>query len=354
MRLPRLIAEGLVALVLLLATAPAHGGDHDAAPAAALWQAYKHAFLQQDGRVIDRQQNGISHSESQGYGLLLALRYDDRPAFAAMARWTEDNLRMRRDGLLSWSWGKRVTGQWGVIDCNNATDGDLLVAYALLRGGERWQAPEYRRMGLALVRAIREHLAVTHRERTYLLPAYYGFQQEGVLVLNPSYQVFAAYRLFARVDDRSFWERVHRDSLPLVQATRSGRMKLPADWVALDANGVAPWKERPPLFGYEAIRVLLYLAWEPQPRFPEGLQELLRLYQRTGRLPASVDLKTGTFSREEASAGFYGVYALAAEKSGNGPLAAQLRARALEKAAAEKDRYYSMSLLLLALCPPEP
>ena len=355
MRPPLLIASCCLLLLVLLTATGAHAGHGlDATRISRMWEQYKTAFIQQDGRVIDREQNGISHSESQGYGLLLAVLHNDREMFERIRRWTEHNLQARKDGLLPWAWGKRHNGQWGIIDYNNATDGDLLVAFALIKGAAKWQMPEYHRQGLKLVEALRSQLTVSWQDRSYLLPAYYGFQKDGQLVLNPSYQIFAAYRLFAKVDDRVFWDRIHRDSLALTAAATFGTMQLPADWVALNSTGVVPWEGGEPLFGYEAIRVLLYLTWERKPLFPAGLQELFTVYQLQGRLPATINLLKQEFSAEEASAGFYAVCGRAAMKTGNSELGRQLWHKALDKAALEHDRYYSMSLLLLALHDPEP
>jgi len=314
-----------------------------------LWGQYKTSCIQQDGRVIDWQQSGISHSEGQGYGLLLAVLYDDRTMFDTIWRWTDNNLRARKDNLLPWSWGKRSNGQWGIIDYNNATDGDILVAFALVRAAERWNVPDYRRQGVKLIEAIRSNLATTHQGRSYLLPSHYGFQNGTELVLNPSYQIFAAYRLFAQVDNKEFWDKIYRDSMFLTSSATFGKMKLPADWVALNKKGIAPWKERSPLFGYEAIRVMLYLSWERKPVFPEGLKELFVLYQHKGYLPATIDLLKQKVSSEEASGGFYAVCARAAEKMGNKKLSGQLWTKALKMAATEKNQYYSSSLLLMAL-----
>lgn len=315
----------------------------------AMWGQYKISCIQQDGRVIDRQQQGISHSEGQGYGLLLAVLYDDRAMFDAIWRWTDDNLRARKDNLLPWAWGKRHNGQWGVIDYNNATDGDVLVAFALIRAAARWDVPEYRRQGVRLIEGMRSHLATTYQGRSYLLPSYYGFQNDEELVLNPSYQIFAAYRLFSQVDDKRFWDAILRDSFFLVGAATLGKKKLPADWVALNRKGIAPWGERAPFFGYEAIRVVLYLSWEKKPAFPEGLQELFAEFEKKGHLPATIDLLKDNASAEEASAGFYAVCARAAGKMGYEKLSRRLWAKSLEKAATEKEPYYSTSLLLLAL-----
>ena len=46
-----------------------------------MWSAYKARFVRSEGRVVDDANGGISHSESQGYGLLLAYLAGDRVAF---------------------------------------------------------------------------------------------------------------------------------------------------------------------------------------------------------------------------------------------------------------------------------
>ena len=230
MRLQLQAVRFVILLLLLLSTTPAHAGHGvGASETRQLWEEYKSAFIQSDGRVIDLQQQGLSHSEGQGYGMLLAVVNNDRATFDNILGWTRNNLQGRKDNLLPWSWGKRSNGQWGIVDYNNATDGDVLVAFALHSGAKKWNAPEYGRQALKLIEAIRHNLQTTYQNRLYLLPSYYGFQKDGELVLNPSYQIFAAYRAFALVDNKAFWESIYRDSLHLVDMANSGTIKLPAD-----------------------------------------------------------------------------------------------------------------------------
>jgi endoglucanase len=319
------------------------------ADALRLWERYKATFVQSDGRVIDIRQNGISHSESQGYGLLVSVLFNDRKTFQTVWNWTRNNLQARKDNLLPWAWGRRHNGLWQIIDYNNATDGDVLVAYALLKASVAWNVPEYRADGMKIMEGIRKHLAVSWQDRTYLLPAYYGFQKEGGVVLNPSYQIVSAYRAFSGVDEREFWHKVYTDSLYLLQAARFGRFRLPADWVRLDGSGITIWDERAPLFGYEAVRTLLYLSWDQTPRYPEGVAELLKIYEKERYLPTFVNLQNNTISLDDAPAGFYAIFGRVAEKIGKRELGRELCARAIEKAEAEKNDYYSMTLLLLSL-----
>ena len=110
--------------------------DAFAATAAALWQAWKDRFLMPDGRVVDTLQDAASHSEGQGYGMVLATYFDDPEAFARMFQWTERHLAVRADALLAWRWLPDALNS--VPDRNNASDGDLFYAWALVRAANRF------------------------------------------------------------------------------------------------------------------------------------------------------------------------------------------------------------------------
>ena len=44
------------------------------------WQPWRDRFMTADGRIVDDANSNISHSEGQGYGLLLAALAQDRAA----------------------------------------------------------------------------------------------------------------------------------------------------------------------------------------------------------------------------------------------------------------------------------
>ncbi len=90
------------------------------------WDTYKSRFLQSDGRIIDTGNNNVSHTEGQGYGMLLAVAYDDRAAFDRLWKWTRTTLRNPQNDLFYWRY---IPGaQDPVADKNNASDGDVLIA----------------------------------------------------------------------------------------------------------------------------------------------------------------------------------------------------------------------------------
>ena len=100
------------------------------------WEAYRSRFVEDSGRVVDTANGNISHSEGQGYGLLLALAASDRRSFEQIWSFTFTELLIRDDGLAVWKWDPAAKPR--VTDRNNATDGDLLIAYALAKAGEVW------------------------------------------------------------------------------------------------------------------------------------------------------------------------------------------------------------------------
>lgn len=338
----QLIKLSSLLIVMLLHTSVAFGQDQ------ALWEKYKSSFISKDGRIIDYYQGQRSHSEGQSYGMFLAVAYNDRATFDNLWQWTKGNLSTRSDNLLAWGWGKRPNGEWKVIDYNNATDGDILIAYALLKATKKWADNNYREEGLKIIESIRKNLAVNWRGHTFLLPGYYGFTRGDGFVLNPSYLIPPALRYFASVDEKAFWTKVYKDSLFLIAEGSFGKLHLPADWVILNETGISIFNEKKPYFGYEAIRTFLYLSWEDNPQFPTGLNAILNIYKKLGYFPRWVDLEKNSFSLKSASAGFYAVYARVSEKRGEKELSKKLFKEAKKKLIAEKNNYFSFSLYLLA------
>jgi endoglucanase len=320
---------------------------------AADWEHYRAAFITPDGRVTDPFQNDGSHSEGQGYGLLLAVAHGDRATFERLLRWTFDNLGVRRDALFAWSWGRRPNGDWNIVDYNNASDGDALIALALARAAERWRHPPYREAAARIAADMRRHLAVAVQDHRLIAPAYYGFSPEGAPVFNTGYFVFPAYAAFAAIDEPAFWRSVRVDSLRVLAAAALSRFRLPPDWVELREGRVAIHAARGPFFGYEAIRAPLYLLWEDDPKPFSLFGDYLDFVERAGYLPRRVNLVEETVAMEEAPAGFAAVMAGCAERLGKAPLAARLRRAAAGRIAAEPRDYFSHSLYLLSGRKPE-
>lgn len=273
------------------------------------WPGFRTRFVQDDGRVVDTGNAGISHSEGQGFGLLFAAAADDRESFARMWRWTEATLRRPEDGLFSW----RYEPQRGVTDRNNASDGDILIAWALLRAGRRWSDRGYLAAARDAAAAIRKRLVIQQAGRLLLLPGLDGFRaKDGAVTVNPSYLVLPAFRAFDKAGFEGGWGDVADRSLKFLRDVRFGPYDLPIDWVRVDAAG-AIWAEsgRPPRFGFDALRTPLYLKWAGHRNEP-AVRAAARWWQapRHGAPPpAWVDVTTGVVADYPASAGALAVAA---------------------------------------------
>jgi endoglucanase len=313
------------------------------------WDRFKEDYLSPEGRIIDFYQDQCSHSEGQGYAMLLAFQNEDRASFDRIWKWTRDNLQVRQtDQLCAWQWGQRQPGRWVIMDYNNASDGDTCIALALILAGTTWKDKEYLESGRNIVQNIRENLILNRDGLLCLLPGYHGFVKNGDLILNPSYFVWPAYKIFAQFDRQDFWEKFERSGREILKRSSFGRFKLPADWAYFDGSEFSVYKDRSKTFGYEAVRVLLYAAWEGDPKKFSEIGEYLSMIERIGYLPEWVNLLDDSVSISEAPAGFYAVFAKSARILGKDNLAKRLDERASQKIAAEPKSYYSQVLYLLS------
>lgn len=90
------------------------------------WESYKSRFMMPDGRIIDTGNGNVSHTEGQGFAMLLAVANNDRPAFDKLWQWTDKTLRNKENGLFYWRYNPVAPNP--VADKNDATDGDTLIA----------------------------------------------------------------------------------------------------------------------------------------------------------------------------------------------------------------------------------
>ena len=295
------------------------------------WQAWREAFVAIDGRVVDTGNGGVSHSEGQGYGMLLAVLADQPGDFAAIWGFTRAELLIRDDGLAAWRWEPGATPP--VTDLNAASDGDILIAYALDLAADAWGDPGHAEAAQDLATAIGNGLVADDGGRPILLPGPEGFsaadRPDGPVV-NLSYWVFEAFPTLARLDPGADWPRIGAEGLRLVEETRLGARGLPPDWLSLPRG--RPAEGFPPEYGYNALRLPLYLV-----RAGLGSRALLdRL-----RAPPIVDLAGGEDTVLE-DAGYRAIPAIVACKLDGTPLPAELASFA-------PTDYYPSTLHLLVL-----
>lgn len=334
----RLGRRGLLMLGALGTARPAA-----ASPLPSAWSAFRARFLAPDGRIVDTGNDGISHSEGQGWGLLFAVAAGDRPSFDRILAFARSALRRPGDSLHAWKWDPAALPR--VADPNNATDGDLYIAWGLARGAARWNSRALAEEARAIARDL---LRLTLREirgRRVLLPGVQGFEHARSIVVNPSYAVFPAWRALDLVLPDPVWARLEVDHLALLREARFGHHQLPPDWLALPRNGDRPvpaegWPQR---FSFDAVRVPLLLAWASHATHPAARAAAAFWSSPAfAYVPAWVDLRDGSLAPFPAPAGVIAIHRL---------LLALLRGerRMVAPPAPAEEDYYSAALRLLVL-----
>ncbi len=300
------------------------------------WDDWKASYLQADGRVLDTGQKLISHSEGQGFAMVLATAANDRATFDTLWTWTQNNLgSARNDGLFAWRW---EPGR-GVTDANPAADGDLFIAWALVRAAEQWKQPTYREQAARIARSVREKMVVDGTPwGTVLKPGVTGFDTPRGLIVNLSYWVFPAFDALNRVDPHPHWAALTKSGLRLIEIARFSRWGLPPDWLLL-VNPLEMSPNHPPRYGLDAVRVPLYLTWARLADTPHlaPFQPFWTQFRCDTFLPAWANLLDHSIDSVGADAGLMAIRSLAL--TGKTPT---------QRPSAKAQGYYSATLGLLA------
>jgi len=310
----------------------------------ARWAFFQNSFIAPDGAVRDTGNGGISHSEGQGYTLLLAVAFNDRPMFERVHAWTRANLAVRPDALHAWRKypGQPVTRE----DNNNATDGDLLIAWALLRASAAWGRAEYRREAARILRDLLSACVVEIEREPVLRPGAGGFDRPTHLVVNPSYYIFPALKEIALALPDPRWPRLIRRGVEMMGHARYGRLGLIPDWVAhpRGPGRLTPASGWPARFSWDAVRIPLYMAWGglAHERSLDGIMEFWLDPRWDRGAPAWWDLSLDVAAPYPAPSGIRAIIALM--------LGCRLRSARLPvfpRVAASED-YYNCALNLLS------
>jgi endoglucanase len=259
------------------------------------WTEFKADYVTGDGRVLDIEAGGISHTEGQGWGMLLAEASGDREGFDRLWAWTQ--ARLARPDVRLFAWKYDPAQPPDAQDRNNATDGDIFIAWALLKAARRWNAPAYAEASAEIRGAIASRLIVQAGGLSLLLPGLDGFAAADHVIYNPSYFVLPALNAFAAADPQGPWTGLIRDGLVWADRVRAGTDRLPPDWVSIGPDGaLSPAPGKPFRFGFDAMRAPLYLVWGGAGRHPQvaSARRFWAAHSRGDqRPPAWIDLVSG-------------------------------------------------------------
>ncbi len=257
---------------------------------ASLGESYKKEYLEPETfRTLDKQQNNVTTSEGQSYTMLRSVWTDDQQTFDQSWKWTKDNLEHPKDKLVSWLFGKRSNGSYGILTDkggeNSASDADGDIALALIFAFSRWKDPVYLGDARALLNDIWTYEVVTIKGRPYLASNNVEKKTSQKILINPSYFAPYSYKIFAEIDPSHDWRGVASTSYEVIdqsmslQLDKTSTSNLPPDWVTVDkVTGQIEAAKTPNLttnYGYDALRVPWRLAMDWQWNKDERAKSIL-------------------------------------------------------------------------------
>lgn len=276
------------------------------------WTVYRSAFMKPSGRVVDFENGMVSHSEGQGYAMLLAVEAGARDDFELIWGFARDEMRMPTAPLFYWKWNPFAVPP--IEDRNDASDGDIFIAWALLLAGLKWEERAYVDEAAEIIRAVAQSLIYRRRQATLLKPGLHGFsaeEQRDGPVVNLSYWIYPAFPYFNLVLPDGVWRGLVESGLGLTLASASGRYALPTNWTSVaDPSRPVPANEFPPLSSYDAVRIPLYLVFSGVvPR--QQLEPFDRAWNGPGADgPAVINVRTGAVLGPMNEPGYKAIAAL--------------------------------------------
>lgn len=251
-------------------------------------------FIKHNSYVIDPYNNNRVTSESQGYGLLYAYLSDNKKLFDSMWKWTKTHMQ-RKDALFAWNYNNGK-----VVDYNNATDGDLFIAYSLLRASYKWHNKEYYKESRRIIKELKKYILEINNNMI-LLPGKYGFVKGNGIEVFPSYYIkFIFDRFYDETNDIT-WKYISAYTEVLYNQRLSDRMLFSFfDKDFTNSSGVS----------MDVYRVILYqyLSNENINILKNSFKEIDTFFIRHGYIPLVYKFSSKTQTKTESPYCVYGLF----------------------------------------------
>jgi len=228
-----------------------------------VYNLYRTNVIQPNGRVIDWQNKAVTHSEGIGYSLFFAVKMSDKDTFYKVFYWFKRNIPLNDKGLIPWLWGKNSKGGWGILDFNDATDGNLWIAYALLLGYEKWRDEEFKEFAINLIKNIKKYDVLLHKNCVFLLPASKFFVGSKSLTINPSYYAPFIFAKFYKYDKDPIWLELINQSFKIWYFVSVTPYHLFPEWIDIDLKTCKVTKIYG-IMGFNSIRIPIWILYSAE------------------------------------------------------------------------------------------
>ena len=287
-------------IVLMLASLTVSCVDRPESAFNVAWGQYKSRFYE-NGRIANTANVGMSWSAAQGYGMLFAVAADDQTQFEDMWLWTKTHLQ-RADKLFN----KQCQSVTKPCTDNFHTDtvGDVMIAWALLKGANKWNELTYRAEALSIIQSLSSQRLLNFENNTLLLSG-----EEDIVFANGDVQVslsnwiFPALHAFSESSGDETWDEVAISGIALIAKSQSQWQVVP-EWLRITKQGISLEGVISPVFGSHVYCVPLFLAWQGVDR---RLITPFVSYWGDEQAPASYNLLTHQKGRESLTDGMLSV-----------------------------------------------
>lgn len=258
------------------------------------------------------EEHPIALSESQGYGMLITILaaekgYIKEDQFIRLFHYYKANRISEQIPLMKWR-QEKTNGIWGDSDQNNATDGDLDIAYALIQAEKQWphSTEHYGRAARKLLDAIKTY---NYSQTTGLLTVgnWASVDRRAEKMIRPSDIIPSYFDTFAAYTHDAFWTTLSNNAISALekmsQQTASG---LLPDFAWVQGNDIIPAKpyevanQNDGNYAYNAARIPLRLADSENPRVRSVLDKMLGFLQKQPVVYAGYTLKGEPLVRNQS------------------------------------------------------
>jgi endo-1,4-beta-D-glucanase Y len=203
-------------------------------------------------------------SEAMGYGMLLSVAAGDQTAFDRLnsfrkALGAEYNKVYTSGGLMAWNSGNSCPPSASSGNANNAPDGDLDAAMALVQASKRWPTGTYKNDALALIDGIWTNNIGTSGSNPYVGAGTVNLKDKSYM----SYWTLGYFQVFARfVTDatkQQNWKGLATRGYELLKTTQANSACSGEFPESVQVDGTL-WNGDPCDFGYDSCRVPWRLA----------------------------------------------------------------------------------------------
>ena len=262
-------------------------------------------------------------SEAQSYGMLITVAAAEKGQAqqADFDRLYHYYLNHRLEGTQLMSWKQTISNGKAKDEDHNATDGDLYIAYALLKAAQQWpkQAKDYQAQAKAILEDI---LAHNYNEETGVLTVGNWANQDSEFyhLMRTSDTLPAQFQIFYEVTKDSKWLAIKEKMLQQLQTISSQtKTGLLPDFIWVDEQGtrVADPKtiesKYDGAYSYNACRLPYNLTQSNDEKSQRVLSKLLDFFMTQKNIFSNYNLD-GNFLDDHQAACFKAPIALAADK----------------------------------------